>query len=462
MLSTPRVAARVAQATDDVETLALRPPTTHHPRMSATKTIAVVGVSEETTAFLRLLLRKVSAKSDTKWVWGSEDGADLVIVDPNLLVGEAARIKAESAGVHYAVIVEPDQVAQDELVLRHPLDADQLAKVVAAAAMPRQGTAGIQHADENFYEPQAPAATSPAPSWQGALSDSFQERAEQTRAALLGVSAADSLEVVIKREKEQQEQPDFRQFKLSDATVDGIGVAAPGAASTRAETRAIERTGTLQAGISGARDGALLTNAPLIGAAPEREDGELPFYFEADALGGPSQIQIGDAPALTLDPKNEMFHADASLSALEVYARGKLQRSAWKKLTTSEFNQARASAPSRPYWHLRWLHALLQSNGRLAPHLDHGGTYRLKEQVFIEPGYRSHGAVAAVMDDPLRLNEISATAKVRMETVFDLINAYDAVGRIEWTPRQRLATQPTIEEKQKGLLNKLKWPFGRG
>src|SRR5690606_1858501 len=117
MLSTPRVAARVAQATDDVETLALRPPTTHHPRMSATKTIAVVGVSEETTAFLRLLLRKVSAKSDTKWVWGSEDGADLVIVDPNLLVGEAARIKAESAGVHYAVIVEPDQVAQDELVL---------------------------------------------------------------------------------------------------------------------------------------------------------------------------------------------------------------------------------------------------------------------------------------------------------------------------------------------------------
>jgi hypothetical protein len=58
---------------------------------------------------------------------------------------------------------------------------------------------------------------------------------------------------------------------------------------------------------------------------------------------------------------------------------------AWKKLTTSEFNQARTSAPSRPYWHLRWLHALLQSNGRLAAHLDPGGTYRLKEQVFIEP-----------------------------------------------------------------------------
>lgn len=429
--------------------------------MSASKTIAVVGVSEETTAFLRLLLRKISAKSDTKWTWGNEEGADLVIVDPNVLIGEAARIKAESSGVHYAVLIEADQPAQDALVLRHPLDADQLAKVVAAAAMPRQASAGISHVDENFYEQQAPA-TSTAPSWQGALSDSFIERTQQAKAALLGVAAADGLEVVIKREKEQQEQPDFRQFKLSEATVDGIGVASAGASNRRAETRAIERTGALQAGISGARDGALMTNAPLVGSAAEREEGDLPFFFEADVLGGPSQIQADGAPALTLDPKNEAFHADASLSALESYCRGKLQRSAWKKLTTSELNQARASAPSRPYWHLRWLHALLQSNGRLAAHLDPGGTYRLNEQVFIEPGYRSHGAVAAVMDHPLRLNEISAMAKTRMETVFDLVNAYDAVGRIEWTPRQRLATQPTIEEKQKGLLNKLKWPFGKG
>lgn len=428
--------------------------------MSATKTIAVVGVSEETTAFLRLLLRKISAKSETKWTWGSEEGADLVIVDPNVLVGEAARIKAESSGVHYAVLIEADQPAQDALVLRHPLDAEQLAKVVSAAATPREVSVGISHVDENFYEQQAPASTA-APSWQGALSDSFKERAQQTKAALLGVTAADGLEVVIKRDKEQQEDPDFRKVNLADATVDGLGTVAAGASNARAENRAIQRTGAIQAGISGARDGALMANTPLIGAAAEREDGELPYFFEADVLGGPSQIHLGDAPSLTLDPKNEAFHADASLSALETYCRGKLQRMAWKKLTTSEFNQARTSAPSRPYWHLRWLHALLQSNGRLAAHLDPGGTYRLKEQVFIEPGYRSHGTVATVMDHPLRLNEISAMAKVRMETVFDLVNAYDAVGRIEWTPRQRLATQPTIDEKQKGLLNKLKWPFGK-
>ncbi|HQW82314.1 MAG TPA: hypothetical protein PLQ74_10655 [Pseudomonadota bacterium] len=427
--------------------------------MSTTKTIAAVGVSEETTAFLRLLLRKISAKSETKWTWGNENVADLVIIDPNSLIGEAARINAESSGVHYAVIIEADQVADDPLVLRHPLDAEQLAKVAAVAAMPRQTSAGITHVDENFYEQQAPAAVEPA--MQQSRTDAFAERMQQAKAALLGVGAADSLEVIIKREKEQLAQPDFRQFKLDDATVDGIGVASAGASNRRAENKAVDRTGGLQAGIGDARDGALSTNSPLIGGPNERDEGELPFYFDATILGGPSQIQMPQAPALTLDPKNEVFHADASLSALEPYCRGKLQRSAWKKLTTSDLNQARTTAPSRPYWHLNWLYALTQSNGRLASHFDPGGTYRLKEQVFIEPGYRSHGVIAMVMDHPLRLNEISAMAKVRMEAVFDLVNAYDAVGRIEWTPRPRMNTQPTIDEKQKGLLHKLRWPFGK-
>jgi hypothetical protein len=427
--------------------------------MSASKTIAVVGVSEETTAFLRLLLRKLSSKSDVKWTWGNEDTADLVIIDPNVLIGEAARVRAESAGVHYAVLIEADQHAEDALVLRHPLDADQLGKVLAVAAAPRETHAAITHVDENFYEQQAPAAAEPA--LQNPRADAFAERMHQAKAALLGVGAAEGLEVVIKREREQIESPDFRQVKLSDATVDGLSNAMAGASGRRAEVKAIDRTGSLQAGISGARDGALNTNSPLIGNAQEREDGELTYFLEADALGGPSQLQIGNSPSLNLDPKNEVFHSDASLSALEPYASTRLQRSSWKKLTTSELNQARASAPSRPYWHLRWLCALMKSNGRLASHLDPGGTYRLKEQVFVEPGYRSHGVIAAVMDHPLRLNEISATAKVRMEAVFDIVNAYEAVGQIEWSPRQRLAAQPTIEEKQKGLLNKLRWPFGK-
>lgn len=432
----------------------------HHPRMPKSKTIAAVGVSEETTAFLRLLLRKVSAKSATKWSWANEDGADLVIVDPTVLIGEAARVRAESAGVRYAVLLEADAKAEDELVLRHPLDAEQLARIIEVVTAPRQTNAAITHVDENFYEAQAPAA--PEPELQRARSDAFTERMHQAQAAMLGVGAVDGLEVIIKREREQQKQPDFRQFKLEDATVDGLGVAPVGASNRRAESKAVDR-GDLQAGAGGAREGSLHTNSPLIGGPAERNDGELPFFFEAGVLGGPAQIQLGDAPVLTLDPKNEVFHADASLSALEPYCQGKLQRSAWKKLTTADLNQARSSAPSRPYWHLRWLHALLQSNGRLASHLDPGGTYRLKEQVFVEPGYRSHGLIAATMDHPLRLNEISATAKVRMEAVFDMVNAYEAVGQIEWSPRQRRTdSQPTIDDKQKGLLNKLRWPFRKG
>jgi hypothetical protein len=309
--------------------------------MSASKTIAVVGVSEETTAFLRLLLRKLASKSEVKWSWGNEDTADLVVIDPSVLIGEAARVKAESAGVHYAVLLEADQPAEDALVLRHPLDAEQLGKVLAVAAAPREMHASISHVDENFYEPQAPAV---APALREARTDVFVERMHQAKAALLGVGAVDGLEVVIKREREQRDVPDVRSMKLDGATVDGIGIEAPGSSGRRAESKAIDRTG-LQGGLSNARDGALSTNSPLTGGPGGIEDGELPYYFDADVLGGPSQIQVGDAPVLTLDPKNDVFHADASLSALEAYCRGRLQRAHWKKLTTAELNVAPVLAP---------------------------------------------------------------------------------------------------------------------
>ena len=426
--------------------------------MSTPKTIAVVGVSEETTAFLRLLLRKLAAKSTTKWVWGNEDAADLVVIDPTVLVGEGARIRAESSGVHYAVLLEADAKAEDPLVLRHPLDAEQLAAVLAVAGAPRKVDAAISHADENFYEQQAPSW--PEPELQSPRGDAFAERLHQAKAAMLGVGAVEGLEVVIKRDKEQRAQPDYKQLKLDEVTVEGITDYTVGYSGRRAESKVVDR-GDMSAEISNARDGALMRNSALIGGASEKEEGEMPFFLSDDVLGGPAQIQLASAPALTLDPKNEVFHADASLSALEPYCRGKLQRASWKKVMTADLNSVRAAAPSRPYWHLSWLHALLQSNGRLGTHLDPGGTYRLKEQVFVEPGYRSHGVIAAVMDHPLRLNEISATAKVRMESVFDFINAYDAVGKIEWTPRQRLSGQQTIDEKQKGILDRLKWPFGK-
>jgi len=36
---------------------------------------------------------------------------------------------------------------------------------------------------------------------------------------------------------------------------------------------------------------------------------------------------------------------------------------------------------------------------------------------------------------PLRLHEIARKADAKMVEVFDVVNAYDAIGLLEWTPR---------------------------
>ncbi|MBK6729011.1 MAG: hypothetical protein IPG63_17670 [Xanthomonadales bacterium] len=98
------------------------------------------------------------------------------------------------------------------------------------------------------------------------------------------------------------------------------------------------------------------------------------------------------------------------------------------------------------------MHPLLRSNGRLAAHLDPGGTYCLKEQVFIEPGYRTHGLIAAAMDHPLRLNEIGDRQGAHGSSVRHGPSAREAVGRIRMVtaPAARADSQPTIDDKQEG------------
>jgi hypothetical protein len=64
------------------------------------------------------------------------------------------------------------------------------------------------------------------------------------------------------------------------------------------------------------------------------------------------------------------------------------------------------------------------------------------------------------MMQPARLNEIAANAGVSMAEVFDVVNAYYAIGLVEWEARAslRAAAKP---ESSGGLLARLKRPFGK-
>jgi hypothetical protein len=47
---------------------------------------------------------------------------------------------------------------------------------------------------------------------------------------------------------------------------------------------------------------------------------------------------------------------------------------------------------------------------------------------------------------PLRLHEIARKADAKMVEVFDVVNAYDAIGLIEWEPRKSRYAAETAEK----------------
>ena len=46
-----------------------------------------------------------------------------------------------------------------------------------------------------------------------------------------------------------------------------------------------------------------------------------------------------------------------------------------------------------------------------------------------------------------------------MADVFDVVNAYDAIGLIEWQPRAPRGGGEPVEEPKRGLLQRLRNPF---
>ena len=90
--------------------------------MRLEKQIAVIGVSDEETAHLRLLMRKSDNDLSHRWRWGSsESGADLVVVDPASFAGQMARTRVQAAGLRCAIFSDEAVVAGADLVLRRPL-----------------------------------------------------------------------------------------------------------------------------------------------------------------------------------------------------------------------------------------------------------------------------------------------------------------------------------------------------
>jgi hypothetical protein len=392
--------------------------------------IAVVGVSDEEAAHLRLLMRKCAKDLDAVWRWGSEDHADLIVVDPASFAGQMTRTRAQTAGMRCAVFATAEVEGAD-LILRRPLQTANVIAVLNEVTGARPNAAQIAPNSADFYTRDIGEITHSA---DVAATDAPRPRDAQGS----GEAPAQGLEL------RGAPPRAARPLALDPDAATMLGA--------RAEEHAPPADGAPAAMRPAPSKNYASRAAMLADTAPR----SLRAYLDEDLLGGPARIVLADAPALALDPKLKVFHAPGGLSTLEPYCRTTLRLCDWQPLTTAELGQWRVTQPAQPYSRLLWLDALVHSQGNLAAHLDPGGTYRLTRWVEIEKDLSRYFRIASAMLQPARLHEIAAASGAPMADVFDLVNAYDAIGLIEWQPRARREEKPAP-----GFLQRLRNPFAK-
>ena len=409
--------------------------------MANEKYVALVGVSEEDTAHLRLLLRAASSQLNDRWRWGTEDNADLIIVDPTDFAGSIARNRAFNSGRRCALMSEADDLRQGEVRLAKPLRADAIASLLntsSATAVAREES--VNQFAHDFYD-----IDNFNPDFELEDNESADVRSRQREE-----NPAPGLDELMKPDSDAMKP----QFAVPITIDDDTRVAFGSSSSARSENRVADSVKGFHKSDDKPEGINLGTRGPTqdAGAFPLRD------FLDKHILGGPATLSLDGAPPLTLDPKEKQFVAPGKLRELAVYIQRDFKPTAFRPLTTQELARLRNEHGTHPYSRLIWFDVLTRSGGRLARHLDPGGRFKLKTFPVPEKDFPRHIAIVAALQQPSKLNEIAAHAHVSMSDVFDVVNAYDALGLIEVerrAPRHAEPAQPT------GLLARLRKPFGR-
>ena len=439
--------------------------------MKPTKILAAVGANDETIAHLRLLLRMGATRLQHDWHWGTELEADFIVVEPGTLAAETIQTHCQAAGIPFAVMCDQNAVVVQGMALRRPLKLDQIVAVFNAAGASSAGSTEVQAFGADFYTTQhlgdtvPPAGRDDADVW--AAHERAAESAPRPRSApvqdldhlLYGDPLAESVEV--------------GPLVPEGTEVDPIELQRT-ARSERSRYNADDRMAATLIGVStvdvapilplvrGSMSPAAAAAATNAAAKKARENPSRPLldFLESHVVASPTQLRVEDAPVVTLDPKHRHFHAAGPLQGLAALVDRGVTPEQVATVAGSELARVRLTEPGRSYDELRWLVALLQSSGTLSSRLDPGGTFCVRNALVLDPEYRNHGAITAALKAPSRLHEIAQMSGAPMGDVFDIANAYDAIGRLEWTPRApRQSSEPAKPEGSGS--SRLKWPFGR-
>lgn len=412
------------------------------------KVISTIGVTDEDVAHLRLLMRRAVSDLTHAWRWGTDTGADLLVVDISNFAGQMARARAKVSGMRVAVVCDADTPTEGDPAFVRPLKLDNVIQVLnqatqASSTSPPQAGAPV----EEFYHADV--------SGQDAAGEGhFPLGLDEVQPGPASAEVAQGLDEMIRGNPLADPYVNLKPARLDSSVM----VEATGLSTKRSELRS-DRERESQATPLGHSPPE---RAPLKRKiVDERSAHRLREYLEGDLVAGPVQIAWSGSAVLTLDPKNRVYHCTRSLRDLEAYCRKSPRRDEWRRLTSAEIAQVRESQEAQPYQKLIWLDVLLHSEGRLASGLDPGGTYELTRWMEIARDYPHLARISAALMQPARLHEIASSCGVDMGQVFDAINAYDAIGCLKKTPRQSRHAESDEGMKKPSFLQRLRNPFGK-
>jgi hypothetical protein len=358
--------------------------------------VGCAGLGEVEATQLRAIVEQAAALLAQRWAWGEAHDADLVLADPGTEAALRVVADARERGAQVVAVVDPSRSGPpSDPTLERPLQLDAVLRLLDR----HDADAGATFTHE------------------------YVARADATDlSAFFGAELLSA--IPDSRTAQQQPVPNDAG---QEAAEHHEPAAAPAAATPAPATPPAPEP---------------VRAAPLA----ERAAYPLADYLSSALIGLPSRIALPGAPALVIDPQARSYHSTGDLAALEPYLQQRIPRTDWTALLPSMLKAVRAEVPARSFDLLLW-YVALRGTERLAPHLDPGGTYRLKRALDLSRDHPRGAKVAAAMAVPRALHEIATLSATSVVEVYRIVSAFDAIGYLEWQPRARVRTPDTSGSK---------------
>jgi hypothetical protein len=388
--------------------------------MARTWILDFVGASDEELARLRLLMRKGAPQLVEPWRLRAEpeERPDLVLVDASSIVGFNALSEARNAGVPCVLAGVGLTGAADERVLPQPFRLDTIVEMLNRHTAPARVESGIVAApviEHNIFDDFFSGESESEPD------QIVDEHTLDLKLAPYNLEfAIDEAEAKLKFDEKDDVHERLGRIKLGD------DVSIETSRETR-RTAALRETG-IRVSSAPPVDPSILHLVPI-------DDGveryRLETFLNTPILAGPARLVTPDAVPLTLDPRTRLFFAKGSLCVFEPHCIRPLAPTDFQLLSIHEFEDVRNRFAAREYAELLWLCAYLNSGGVLAPHLDVNAMYRLRRPFEVGRDYPAAARIVRELQRVGRAQDLAAAARCSLGEVYNVLNAFDAIGLLD-------------------------------